>query len=255
LTARVAVNHIWLRHIGQPLVSSVFDFGRKGTPPTHPELLDWLAVQFMENDWSMKHLHKLIVTSSTYRLGSSLAGAEDNLQKSPDNEHLWHRPSIRLESQVVRDSILHLAGDLDLTKGGPSVPMNQQNNSKRRSLYFFHSNNERNLFLTMFDEARVKECYRREQSIIPQQALALSNSKLVLDAAPKIAKRLEREKDEDFIKFTFACLLGIEAKHNEIQACLKALDDWRSLPDTTPQSARTHLVWALLNHNDFVTLR
>ena len=255
LASRVAVNHIWLRHIGQPLVPTVFDFGRKGTPPTHPKLLDWLAVEFMENDWSMKHLHKLIVTSSAYRLGSSLSGADKNLQKSPDNEHLWHRPSIRLESQVVRDSILHLAGDLDLTQGGPSVPMNQQANSKRRSLYFFHSNNERNLFLTMFDEARVKECYRREQSIIPQQALALSNSKLVLEAAPKIAKRLDREKDEDFVKLAFASLLGIEAKDDEVQTSLQALEDWKKLPNTTPQTARTHFIWALLNHNDFITLR
>ena len=255
LAARVAVNHIWLRHIGQPLVPTVFDFGRKGTPPTHPELLDWLAMEFMEKGWSMKHLHKLIVTSSTYRMGSSLAGAEKSLKIDPDNEHLWHRPAIRLESQVVRDSILSLAGDLDLTMGGPSIPMNQQANSKRRSLYFFHSNNERNLFLMMFDEARVKECYRREQSIIPQQALALTNSKLVLEAAPKIAKKLDRETDQDFIKLAFLSLLGIEAREAELQASLKALEDWRKLPKATPKTARNHFVWALLNHNDFVTLR
>ena len=185
------MNHIWTRHFGQGLVESNFDFGRHGDQPTHPELLDWLAAELMENDWSMKHLHRLIVTSSTYRMSSSLAGADRQRARDPDNHLLWHRQPIRLESQAVRDSILALSDELDTTMGGAPIPKNQQAQSKRRSLYFFHSNNERNLFLTMFDEALVTECYRREQSIVPQQALALSNSKLVLEAAPKIARRLE----------------------------------------------------------------
>jgi hypothetical protein len=106
LTARVAVNHMWARHFGQPLVPSVFDFGRKGTPPTHPELLDWLAVELMEHGWSMKHLHKLMVTSNVYRMSSSFAGAPAaNRQADGDNHFLWHMNSGRMESQVVRDSL------------------------------------------------------------------------------------------------------------------------------------------------------
>lgn len=263
LTARVAVNHIWTRHLGTPLVPTMFEFGRHGTPPTHPELLDWLAAELVSNKWSMKHLHRLIVTSATYRLDSSAAGQEANLAIDRDNAHYWRRTPVRLESQVVRDSLLALAGTLDWTRGGPSVPIAQQAESKRRSLYFFHSNNEQNLFLTTFDEARVTECYRREQSIVPQQALAMSNSRLVLETAGPIAARIVAavgvdsgaEGDLSFIRQAFTMILGMDATEAEAAAGLRAMDAWRRLPDGSDQSARTHFIWALLNHNDFVTLR
>jgi hypothetical protein len=155
----------------------------------------------------------------------------------------------------------------------------EQQDSRRRSLYFFHSNNERNLFLTTFDEALVKECYRREQSIVPQQALALSNSRLVLDMASRIAKQLEATTgatgavpatslgslppsptgglpdDDNFLRQAFLVLLGMRANDAELAACRRALAAWRSQPDTPTTDARTHLIWALLNHNDFVTQR
>ena len=101
LTARVAVNHIWSRHFGRPLVPTVFDFGRKGTPPTHPELLDWLAVELVEHGWSMKHIHRLIVTSNTYRLSSSSAGAAaETLAADPENRFYWRANPIRMEAQA-----------------------------------------------------------------------------------------------------------------------------------------------------------
>ncbi|NNE00394.1 MAG: DUF1553 domain-containing protein, partial [Pirellulaceae bacterium] len=182
LPARVAANHIWMRHFGQSLVSNPFDFGRNAESPTTEKLalLDYLAGELIDSGWSMKHLHRLIVQSTAYRMSSSAANAESNLAIDPDNRLMWRRESIRVESQVVRDSILSLAGTLDQTIGGPPVLANDQASSKRRSLYFYHSNNDRNLFLTTFDEARVTDCYRREQTIVPQQALALSNSDLVL---------------------------------------------------------------------------
>ena len=260
LTARVAVNHIWMRHMGTPLVGTVFEFGRKGTPPTHPELLDWLASELVDSGWNMKHLHRLIVTSAAYRMSSSLVGGEASAAKDPDNAHLWRRAPIRLDAQVVRDSILAFAGELDLTMGGPSIPPGSQEESKRRSLYFFHSNNERNLFLTTFDDAAVKECYRRDQSIVPQQALALTNSRLVLDASRKIAERLSPSSPDDaaFVRQAFAFLLGIRAGESEIATGTKAMAAWQKLnpagADATVAS-RANLVWALLNHNDFVTLR
>jgi hypothetical protein len=196
LTARVAVNHIWMRHMGAALVPTVFDFGLNGTAPTHPALLDWLASELMDSGWSMKHLHQLIVNSAAYRMTSSVAGGEDNKAKDPDNRHWWRRVPIRLESQTMRDSLLAHAGTLDPAMGGPPVLPAQQDESTRRSLYFFHSNNDRNLFLTTFDETLVKDCYRREQSIVPQQALALTNSKLILDASARIAERLSAEGDK-----------------------------------------------------------
>ena len=259
LTARVAVNHIWSRHMGVPLVATTFDFGRKNAPPAHVELIDWLACELVEHGWSMKHVHRLIVTSAAYRMSSSAAGGAANAAKDPDNVRLWRRTPIRLEAEAVRDSILALAGELDPTMGGPSVPTSVQAESKRRSLYFFHSNNERNLFLTTFDEANVKECYRRDESIVPQQALALLNSRLVQDSAARIAARLgadvSADDDAAFVRRAFSGVLGVAPNDGELAACVKTMDAWRKLPKSTPDEARAHLIWALLNHNDFVTLR
>ena len=257
LTARVAANHIWTRHMGQPLVSTVFDFGRNGTPPTHPELLDWLAVELIDSGWSMKHLHRLIVNSAAYRMSSTMAGSEDCVSKDPENRFLWRRVPIRLESQAVRDSLLALAGTLDTAMGGPPVSPNHQAASPRRSLYLFHSNNERDLFLTMFDEALVKDCYRREQSVVPQQALALTNSKLVLDASERIATRMSEDNAEEapFIRTAFRVIVGINPSDAEMAASAKAISNWQTLAGESSENARAKFVWALINHNDFVTLR
>ncbi len=265
LTARVAVNHVWLRHFGAPLVPTVFDFGRKGAPPTHPELLDYLAVELMEKRWSLKHLHRLMVTSHAYRRSSSSAGtSEKNLLSDAENRYYWRMNSLRMESQVLRDSLFYLAGELNLSLGGPSVEPSKQDQSRRRSLYFFHSANERNRFLTTFDDADVLDCYRRRESIIPQQALALSNSKLTHELAPRLAARLEKElgsvNDAAFARQSFILLLGITPTVEEQRACEEALGQLqKSLANrkvANPKSrARAQLVHALLNHNDFITIR
>jgi hypothetical protein len=264
LTARVAVNHIWTRHLGKPLVASVFDFGRKGAAPTHPQLLDWLAVEFMESGWSMKRLHRLIVISNTYRLSGTSAGApEANLANDRENRFYWRRNPIRMEAQVVRDSLLHLAGELDLTLGGPPIPAADEN-TRRRSLYFFHSHNEHNKFLSLFDDANVLECYRRVESIVPQQALALENSKFALLAAEKIAQRLAKQPDlaadDAFIRSAFTTILASPPSPAEIEACSASLKEWHTIavrekrPDPALR-ARVNLIHALLNHDDFVTIR
>ena len=260
LTARVAVNHIWNRHFGRPIVSSVFDFGRNGAAPSHPELLDWLACELMDENWSLKHLHRLLVNSAVYKLSSSNLDGQDNLLKDPDNRWWWRRDPIRVESQVVRDAVLHLADELDDQLDGPSVPLSEQTQSRRRSLYFFHSNNERNSFLAQFDDASVKECYRRDQSIVPQQALAQANSRLVLEAAEKIVKQIEvrgqcADNDHSFVEQAFALILGSACKPEESQACLMALKHCQQSLHQSPQQARQILIWTLLNHNDFITLR
>ncbi len=191
-------------------------------------------------------------------MSSSAAGGEANLIKDPDNARWWRRVPIRLESQAVRDSLLALSGQLDGTMGGPPVPTADQADSKRRSLYFFHSNNERNLFLTTFDDANVKECYRRDQSIVPQQALALSNSRLVLDCAGLIANRLTvdvtQADDAAFVRQAFRGVLCLTPSQEEIATCLDTMQAWRQLPDATPQQVRAQLIWALINHNDFVSV-
>ncbi len=259
LAARVAVNHLWNRHFGKPLVPTVFDFGRKGTPPTHPELLDWLAVEFMDHGWSMKHVHRLIVTSRTYRLSSSNSDvAETNLDRDPDNRFLWRMNPRRMEAQLVRDGLLALSGELDLTLGGPSIPVNQD--SRRRSLYYVHSHNEHQKFLSTFDDANVLECYRRAESIVPQQALALENSPLATAAAEKIVARMGTTDDGEFIAAAHATILGVTPTSEEIAVCRTALAEWATLAQSAKQTdsqrhARNQLVQALLNHNDFVTIR
>jgi hypothetical protein len=264
LTARVAVNHVWMRHFGRPLVPTVFEFGRRGTPPSHPELIDWLAVELMEHKWSFKHLHKLIVTSNVYRLSSSAAGAEANEKLDGENRYLWRMNPVRMEAQAVRDSLLHLAGELDLTRGGPPVPTPQQDASRRRAMYFFHSHNEHNKLLDIFDNANVLECYRRSESIVPAQALALWNSKLALEMASKINDRLHARlgdaKDEAFVAAAFETVLGTLPTKDEMAACVESLAELRTAlkdmkePDRTKR-ARLQVVQALINHNDFVTVR
>jgi hypothetical protein len=264
LTARVAVNHLWLRHFGQPLVPTVFDFGRKGAPPSHPELLDWLAVELREHNWSLKHLHKVMVTSNVYRLSSSSLHAENNVAGDEANRYLWRMNSQRMQAQAVRDSLLSLAGDLDLTMGGPPVPLDQQDASRRRAMYFFHSHNEHHKFLDIFDDANVLECYRRSESIVPQQGLALWNSKFALSMAAKINERLHarlgRVDDAAFVKAAFEMVLSAAPSAEELKVSVEALAELQAALKDVKEAdrskrARAQLVQALVNHNDFVTVR
>jgi hypothetical protein len=262
LTARVAVNHIWARHFGRPLVPSVFDFGRRGARPTHPELLDWLAVEFMENGWSMKHLHRLILLSDTWGLASSPVGAETTTALSdPENRWYWRANSVRMEAQIIRDSLLALAGQLDPTLGGPSIPISMEN-SRRRSLYFVHSHNEHQKFLALFDDANVLECYRRADSIVPQQALALENSPLAIDMATRIAERLSQlhpaATDEQFAQLACTTVLAAEPSPDELAVCLEALSAFRAAAAAGSDplaTAKAALVQVLINQHDFITIR
>jgi len=212
----------------------------------------------------MKHLHRLIVTSNTYRMSSSTGGNAAAVERDPDNASLWHATPIRIEAQVVRDGLLHLVGELDLKQGGPNIDPAQDPLSRRRSLYFTHSHNEHHRFLSMFDDADVLDCYRREQSIVPQQALALANSTLSLTSAASIAAKLaalpECKTDDAFILAAYRMILAYEPNSEEQTACREALAEWRKLPpavkgESIDVRARTNLVHALLNHNDFVTVR
>jgi len=260
LAARVAVNHIWSRHFGRPLVATVFDFGRKGTPPTHPKLLDWLAVELMEHQWSMKHIHRLIVHSDAYRRTSSNANATHHLVIDPENQFYWRMNPTRMESQVVRDSLLALAGELDTAMGGPSIPAADEK-SRRRSLYFFHSHNEHNKMLSAFDDANVLDCYRRAESIVPQQALALENSSLAMEMAIKIAARIQVSNpsvnDDEFARIAFRSILADEPTVDELKWIELMMAKLRGVSTATDpmQQARISLVRGLINHNDFITIR
>jgi hypothetical protein len=286
LTARVAVNQIWMRHFGEPLVRSVFDFGLRSPRPVHYELLDWLAVEFMESGWNMKRLHKLIVTSQAYRMQSSPQRTDDaNRAIDPDNHYYWRMNPRRMEAEVIRDSLLHLAGRLDPARGGPAMPVAAAETGLRRTIYYHHARDNQMLFLTMFDAPSVEECYRRHETIVPQQALALSNSKMAFDRADEIAQVLTSQVGDgstaDFAIAAFELLLGRLPTEAERLAAIDGLErltaietaDAASPKDatqtstqagakaagqgsTTPRDrARAAFVHVLLNHNDFVTIR
>jgi len=262
LTARVAVNHVWARHFGRPLVDTVFDFGRKGSPPTHPELLDYLADDFVQSGWDMKHLHRQLVTSRLYQTTSSEKGVTTTTkQADPTNRFYWRMNPVRMESQVVRDASLALSGMLELQMSGPSIPLSEQDKSRRRSLYFVHSHNDQDPFLTLFDNANVLQCYRRSESIVPQQALALSNSKLSIGAATQMATRFPADmSDVDFISGAFRHILASSPTEEELEVCTNAFAEYRRVNSDRPpkianQRARIGLIHSLMNHNDFITIR
>ena len=256
LTARVAVNHVWLRHFGEPLVETVNDFGLRTNQPTQQALLDHLAVDFMENDWSFRYLHRLIVTSRTYRLKSTTSGADaKTLAADPGNQVYWRMNARRMEAQVVRDSLLHLAGVMDPKSGGPSL--DPVDGVRRRSLYFKHSRDQQNKFLKTFNDADHLQCYRRSESIAPQQALALSNGKLIIEMAGLIAGKI---KSEEFVMEAFELVLGRKPDKAESRECQTALEALMVVATKAgkanpAQRARRGIVHALLNHNDFVTVR
>jgi hypothetical protein len=196
---------------------------------------------------------------------SSAAGAEAAFKADPDNRLVWRRDAIRLEAESVRDAMLALSGLLDPTMGGPPVPPSNRDTSPRRSLYLHHSGIDRSTFLATFDAADAVACYQRDQSIVPQQALALSNAGFSQDAAAQIAARVTREipagaDDEMFVARAFVTVLGRQPDDFERSECRRAIDQLRTLPDGKAAAegvdpGRVQIVAALLNHNDFVTLR
>lgn len=247
LTARVAVNHIWMRHFQTPLVRTIFDFGRNGARPTHPELLDWLAAEFMENGWSMRHLHRLMVTSQAYRRATS--AVSPNAERDPDNRLLWRMNPGRMEAEVVRDSVLHLAGALDSTMGGQEIENSEAETSLRRGVYFscHPESGGRSEMAATFDAPEPNDCYRRTRTVLPQQALALTNSALVHDHSASLALRVGGASiDTDlFIAAAFEHILARSPREPELCACREFI----------ATGSREGLVRVLLNHNDFVTVR
>ena len=253
LTARVLVNHVWTRHFGASLVPDVSDFGLRCPPPLHQDVLDSLAVKFMEHGWSMKYLHRAMVLSQLYRRTSSNAEAVPaTLAADPDNTCYWRMNPRRLESQAVRDSLLHVAGRLDLRVGGPGVDPGKEESSLRRAIYFTQTADVEHRFLAAFDNSNVLECYRRQESIVPQQALALANSRLTRECADAIVARTAKLTDSEFIEHAFVSLLSRMPAPDECKACAESLAEFSKLDAA---HARTLVLQALMNHNDFVTLR
>ena len=211
LTARVMVNRIWQGHFGIGLVETSSDFGRNGTKPTHPELLDWLAVQFIESGWSIKHMHRLIVLSDTYRQ-SSVATNLNGTAKDVDVKLLWRFPSRRLEAEVIRDSMLAVSGELNFAMNGRGYNLFQQRgglsgfvpvesfkgDGLRRMIYAHKVRREREAVFGAFDCPDAgQSTARRRESTTPLQALNLFNSNFTLERSAALAKRLASESNPD----------------------------------------------------------
>jgi hypothetical protein len=217
LTARVLVNRIWQYHFGQGIVSTPNDFGVNGSPPSHPELLDYLATEFLANGRRLKPLHRLILHSSTYRQASRSPDSPLGRRKDPDNRLLWHAPRRRLEAEEIRDAMLSVAGTLNPKAGGASVVLPVDPDlvellydpkqwtvttgaaeHDRRSVYLLVKRNLHLPFLEVFDQPdAATSCPRRPSSTHALQALELLNGPTTHRLAGVFAQRLGREAGTD----------------------------------------------------------
>ncbi|MBI1917883.1 MAG: DUF1553 domain-containing protein [Planctomycetes bacterium] len=206
LTARVIVNRLWQHHFGVGIVATASDFGAQGEAPTHPELLDWLAVELVESGWSLKHLHRLMVTSATYCQSSRVDPKDANhvraLAADRDNKLLWHARRRRLEGEALRDAMLQLSGELNLRMYGPSArpklpegvskyawkPDAREEDQHRRSIYVLAQRNMRYPLFDVFDLPDMhNSCSRRAQTTTPPQALLLLNGEFTRERAARWA--------------------------------------------------------------------
>jgi hypothetical protein len=266
LTARVIVNRIWHHHFGRGIVATLDNFGKMGEPPTHPQLLDWLAVEFMNRGWSIKQMHRLVMTSEAYQMASAFEDGADR-EKDPQNQYLWRFRAQRLDAEIVRDSILAASGSVNLTIGGPPVfpPIpkellteanhgiwkSQEDGPEvwRRSVYVYR---KRGLAFPMFQVFDLPEqnvtAAARYVSTVPTQALTLLNDAFVLRQAQLFADRVKKETGDDparQIDLAYRIALTRPPSPPELAVAL----------DVTRQQSLVDLTHVLLNVNEFVYIR
>jgi len=275
LTSRVIVNRVWTWHFNQGLVPTVDNFGLLGQAPTHPELLDFLAHWFSSNGWSIKELHRLILTSQTYLQSSAILSSQSQID--PENKFLHHFPLRRLQAEEIRDAILHVAGSLDTTIGGKTIPRRNREfvfnhtskdftsyGSTRRALYLpIIRNNLYDLFQQFDYPDPSTSTGLRNSTVVSPQALLLMNSGLALDAATTFAQRLLQQSDFD-ARLRSACRLAFarEATESDLRRARDFLTTAEAaLASTEPDPAkREHQSWnllaqALMMSSEFIYLR
>ena len=258
LTARVMVNRIWQGHFGRGIVGTTNDFGRQGQLPTHPELLDWLASEFVDQNWSVKSMHRLMMLSDTYQRDSRFTSAE-NSRLDPDNLYLWRMNRRRLEAEAIWDSIHAVAGDLNLKMGGrPIMPLLSKSEmnalrvkatwvvpadpaeANRRGVYIL---SRRNFMFPLFDKFDrpdpAASCPRRDMTTVAPQALWLLNNEISLNQAVQMANRLVREQGVDpsrWVQAAWRLALAREPSAKESQEAIGLM--------TTLKSSSTDDGWA-----------
>jgi hypothetical protein len=266
LTARVIVNRIWHHHFGRGIVPTLDNFGKMGDRPTHPELLDYLTVEFMKRGWSIKQMHRLIMTSDAYRMASAYENAVDR-EKDPQNQYLWRFRPQRLDAEIVRDSILAASGGINLTIGGPPVfpPLPKElltsvshgvwkNEADgpavwRRSVYVYRRRGQAFPMFQVFDlpEQNVT-AGARNVSTVPTQALTMLNDAFVLRQAQEFADRVKKEAGDDparQIDLAYRIALTRPPSQTELTVALEA----------TKNQSLVDLTHVLLNLNEFVYIR
>ena len=275
LTARVMVNRVWKHHFENGIVKSTGNFGRIGTPPTHPELLDWLARDFVRNGWSVKALHRAIMTSDTYRQSS--VSDSNSARLDPGNDLISRFPPKRMEAEVLADTVLKVAGRLDETPFGPPDKVDVRadglvtavGNSRgwRRSIHVQQRRKEIPSILEAFDLPQMNpNCLARPNSIVATQALHLMNNGMIHQLAESLAERLLREvgpNPPDQIKRLYLIAFSRPATAEEVQTTLEALtrltSKWaESAKDADTQRASpamralANVCHAIINSAEFV---
>ncbi len=252
LTARVIVNRVWHYHFGRGIVGTPSNFGQLGDRPTHPELLDTLAVRFMENGWSLRWLHREIMLSRAYQLSS--ANVPANAENDPENLYLWRHTPGRLDFEAWRDSWLAVSGRLDRKLGGPSLDLNKTDNM-RRTLYARISRVEPNALMTLFDfpDANVSSA-RRTVTTVPQQQLFVLNSEFTIQTAKAFAKRLEKAaaSEEGRIDLAFRLAYGRDPSAVEKRASAEFLREAGTPRPTDRLNAWEQFAQAILASNEFL---
>jgi hypothetical protein len=276
LTARVLVNRVWHYHFGRGIVPTLSNFGKLGSPPTHPELLDTLAVQFMEAGWSLKWLHREIMLSTTYQLSS--AQDTDNIATNPGNEYLWRMTPRRLDIEAWRDAMLSVAGKLDPQVGGPSINQSDPGvkevagfnfftrlngfeadnpDGRRRTLYTVISRYAPNPTLTLFDfpEPNVTSD-QRNVTTVPQQQLFVLNSPFIFEMSREFSRRLGKAagNDHDRLRLGWQLAYGREPTAEEIAVAMEFLETPVEPTNADRLNRWEQLSHALLASNEFMFL-
>lgn len=275
LTSRVMVNRIWKHHFGSGLVRTLDNFGRAGIPPTHPELLDWLSLEFIRQGWKMKAMHRLMMTSTTYRQSSAI-----NEQRTQDvSNTLYSRmPLVRLDAESLYDSLLLVSGRLDETPFGPGDPVQSRPdglvtpvgtaNGWRRLIYVQQLRKKLLTHMENFDFPQMNpNCVERRDSVVAPQALHLMNNTMVLELAAHFANRVTREAGTDFgkqVERVYGLALSRLPSADEKQIGIDALNalthDWiesRQDPETADSDdarmqALTAYCHAIMNSAGFL---
>jgi len=282
LTARVMVNRIWGWHFGTGIVATPGNFGKMGVPPSNPELLDWLATEFVRQNWSIKQMQRLIMTSETYK-EASVFHRMKNAETDPNDVYLWKFPIHRVESELVRDMTLSASGQLNMEAGGkpffPSIPASikaaqprgiwqltkEEPATWRRSVYAYIQRGLRYPMFDVFDEPDLNvTCERRTTTTVPTQALTLMNNEFVLLQAKFLAERVLKEGGNDSteqLKQMYRITLSREPTATELGSNLSFLQKQREYArahgaaagtDAETLSALTDLAQVMLNLNEFM---